>query len=209
MTSFIHQPILLLMIISIAIVSTKPCDILEHMSCECHSPPNNQSEQLICTNHYTPLNGTIKLTNASLLSGRTFDSFHFTFHTREFNVTAMFINALSYLYPRPSSSSSATGRQQINVKITLTFQDYLQLHFEDYSFYQLFGEQTGRTTSLSLELTSSGQITFAPMAFNQLTVDHMALHSSSLDPYSFEEIFNNTKIGSLSVEGKREAADAC
>jgi hypothetical protein len=114
----------------------------------------------------------------------------------------MFINQLSYLFPRSSSSSSLGGRQQGTIKIILTFQDYLQLEFEDYAFYQLFGDKSDYTTSLSLELTSSGHITFAPMAFNQLTVDQMSLHSSSLEPYSFEEIFNNTKIGSLSVEGK-------
>jgi hypothetical protein len=111
----------------------------------------------------------------------------------------MFINQLSYLFPR---SLSIGGRQQGKIKIILTFQDYLQLHFEDYSFYQLFGEKSDYTTSLSLELTASGHITFSPMAFNQLTVDQMSLHSSSLEPYSFEEIFNNTKIGSLAVEGK-------
>ena len=111
----------------------------------------------------------------------------------------MFLNELSYLFAR--SANGGGSRSQLTNKITLTFQDYLQLHFEDYAFYQLFGEQSEQATSLSLELTSSGQITFAPMAFAQLTVDQMSLHSSSLEPYSFEEIFNNTKIGSLSIEG--------
>jgi hypothetical protein len=178
-------------------VTTKPCDILENMSCECHSSTNNETEQLSCTNYYTPINSTIQLTNISLHNPRSFDSFHLTFHTREFNISAMFINQLSYLFPRVSSE----GRQQGTIKIILTFQDYLQLHLEDYSFYQLFGEKSDFTTSLSLELTASGQITFSPMAFSQLTVDQMSLHSSSLEPYSFEEIFNNTNIGSLALEG--------
>ncbi|CAF1606869.1 unnamed protein product [Adineta ricciae] len=178
-------------------VTSKPCDILENMSCECHSSLNNQTEQLACTNHHTPLNGSIKITNFTLQNPRTFDSFHLTFHARHFNISAMFINQLSYLFPRPSSS----GRRQSMLKIILTFQDYLQLHFEDYSFYQLFGEKPEYTTSLSLELTSSGLISFSPMAFNQLIVDQLSLHSSSLEPYSFEEIFNQTKIGSLAVEG--------
>jgi hypothetical protein len=172
------------------------------MSCDCHASINNETEQLSCTNFYIPINTSIQLTNESLQNSRSFDSFHLTFHTREFNISAMFINQLSYLFPR--SSSSIGGRQQGTIKIILTFQDYLQLHFEDYSFYQLFGEKSDYTTSLSLELTASGHITFGPMAFHQLTVDQMSLHSSSLEPYSFEEIFNNTKIGSLSVEGKRK-----
>jgi len=192
------------MIVSITIVTSKPCDILENMSCECHSSSNNLTEQLSCTNYYTPINGTIQLTNSSLQNPRSFDSFHLTFHTREFNVTAMFINQLSYLFPRLLSSSTG-GRQQITIKIILTFQDYFQLHFEDYSFYQLFGDKSDYSTSLSLELTSSGHITFAPMAFTQFTVDQMSLHSSSLEPYSFEELFNNTYIGSLALEGKIKA----
>jgi hypothetical protein len=57
---------------------------------------------------------------------------------------------------------------------------------------------------LTLELTSNGEITFSPMALRQLTVDQMFLHSSSLEPYSFEEIFNNTNIGELTVEGRRK-----
>ena len=113
----------------------------------------------------------------------------------------MFLNELFYLFGR--STSDGGGRSQLTNKIILTFQDYLQLHFEDYAYYQLFGEQSEQTTSLSLKLTSSGQITFAPMAFTQLTVDQMSLHSSSLEPYSFEEIFNNTKIGSLAIEGNQ------
>jgi hypothetical protein len=178
------------------------------MSCECHSSTNNETEQLSCTNYYTPINGTIQLTNISLQNPRSFDSFHLTFHTREFNISAMFINQLSYLFPRSLSSSSSSssfgGRQQGKIKIILTFQDYLQLNFEDYSFYQLFGEKSDYITSLTLELTSNGQIQFSSMSFSQLIVDRMFLHSSSLEPYSFEEIFNNTNIGELTIEGKRK-----
>ena len=198
MTSIIYS--IFFIIVSITIVRSKPCDVLEDMVCECHSSLNNETESLSCTNYYTPLNSSIQLTNTSQHNPRVFDSFHLTFHTREFNITPMFINQLSYLFPRSLPSSSA-GRQQGTIKIILTFQDYLKLTIEDYAFYQLFGEKSDFTTSLSLELTASGHITFSPMALTQLTVDQMSLHSSSLEPYSFEEIFNNTKIGSLSVEG--------
>lgn len=167
------------------------------MVCECHSSLNNETESLTCTNHYQPFNASLQLTNISLQNPRTFDSFHLTFHTQEFNITPMFINQLSYLFPR-----STTGRQLGKIRIILTFQDYQKLHFEDYSFYQLFGEKSDFTTSLSLELTASGHISFSSMAFHQLTVDQMSLHSSSLEPYSFEEIFNNTNIGDLALEGK-------
>lgn len=190
----------LLTFISITAVASKQCSILENMSCECHSSSTNESEQLSCTNFYKPINGTIQLTNSTLQHPRSFDSFHLTFHAQEFNISATFINQLSYLFPR-SFTSSNRGLQQKTIKIILTFQDYFKLHFEDYSFYQLFGEKPEYTTSLSLELTSNGHISFSPMAFNYLTVDRMSLHSSSLEPYSFEEIFNNTKIGSLSIEG--------
>jgi hypothetical protein len=207
MTCIIYH--ILLVIVSIKLVSTKPCDILENMVCECHSSSssssNNETEQLSCTNYYIPMNSSIQLTNTTLQNARAFDSFHLTFHTREFNISSMFINQLSYLFPRSEPSSSLIGgRQQTTIKIILTFQDYLQLHFEDYSFYQLFGEKSDHSTSLSLELTSNGHITFSPMALNQLTVDQMSLHSSTLEPYSFEEIFNNTKIGSLSIEGNKK-----
>ncbi|CAF3836595.1 unnamed protein product [Rotaria sp. Silwood1] len=191
-----------LIIVSITIVRTKPCNILEDMSCECHKSSNNESEQLNCVNYFKPINTTIQLTNITLENPRSFDSFHLTFHAQEFNISTTFINQLSYLFPRTSSLlSSLRGIQQRTIKIILTFQDYRKIHFEDYSFYQLFGERPEYTTSLSLELTSNGHITFSPMAFNHLTVDRMSLHSSSLEPYSFEEIFNNTKIGSLSIEG--------
>ncbi|CAM4933659.1 unnamed protein product [Rotaria socialis] len=195
---------ILLIVVLITVVTGKPCYILENMSCECHSSINNESEQLNCVNYYVPINNTIQLTNSTLEHPRSFDSFHLTFHTQEFNVSATFINQLSYLFPRLSSSASSSSRrgmQQKSIKIILTFQDYYKLHFEDYSFYQLFGEKPEYTTSLSLELTSNGHISFSPMALNFLTVDRMSLHSSSLEPYSFEEIFNNTKIGSLSIEG--------
>jgi len=194
---------IVLIIVSLSMIMAKPCDILENMSCECHSSLTNQTETLTCTSFYVPLNSSIELTNSSLQNPRAFDSFHLTFHTREFNITPMFLNQLSYLFPRTPSplTSALTGRQQGTIKIILTFQDYLQLTVQDYAFYQLFGEKSDFQTSLSLELTANGQITFAPMAFNQLTVDQMALHSSTLEPYSFEEIFNNTNIGSLSVEG--------
>lgn len=195
-----HSLLLPLLLISSTLISGKPCDVLEQMTCECHSSLNNQTEQLKCTSYYTPINGTLKLSNGTLHRAQLFDSFHLTFHTREMNVSAMFLNELSYLFARSANDGS---RSQLTNKIILTFQDYLQLHFEDYAFYQLFGEQSEQTTSLSLELTSSGQITFAPMAFTQLTVDQMSLHSSSLEPYSFEEIFNNTKIGSLAIEGNQ------
>ncbi|CAF1173309.1 unnamed protein product [Adineta steineri] len=200
--AYITYHIILIIVSIIIIVTSKPCDILENMSCECHSSSNNETEQLSCTYYYTPINHTIQLTNTTLENPRSFDSFHLTFHTREFNISAMFINQLSYLFPRSYSPSTSIGRRkQITIKIILTFQDYHQLYFEDYSFYQLFGDKSDYPTSLSLELTASGHIQFAPMAFTQLTVDQMSLHSSSLEPYSFEEIFNNTKIGSLSLEG--------
>ncbi|CAF1552165.1 unnamed protein product [Rotaria magnacalcarata] len=193
---------ILLIVVLITVVTGKPCNILENMSCECHSSINNETEQLNCVNYYVPITNAIQLTNSTLERPRSFDSFHLTFHAQEFNVSATFINQLSYLFPRLSlSSSSRRGMQQKPIKIILTFQDYYKLHFEDYSFYQLFGEKPEYTTSLSLELTSNGHISFSPMALNFLTVDRMSLHSSSLEPYSFEEIFNNTKIGSLSIEG--------
>ncbi|CAF1996967.1 unnamed protein product [Rotaria magnacalcarata] len=193
---------ILLIVVLITVVTGKPCNILENMSCECHSSINNETEQLNCVNYYVPITNAIQLTNSTLERPRSFDSFHLTFHAQEFNVSATFINQLSYLFPRLSSSSSSRrGMQQKPIKIILTFQDYYKLHFEDYSFYQLFGEKPEYTTSLSLELTSNGHISFSPMALNFLTVDRMSLHSSSLEPYSFEEIFNNTKIGSLSIEG--------
>lgn len=114
----------------------------------------------------------------------------------------MFINALSHLFPR-TSTQFLRGKSKPTIKITLSFPNFLQLHFEDYAFYQLFGDRSDATTSLILELTSNGQITFAPIAFDQLKVDRMVIHCSSLEPYSFEEIFNNTNIGDLTMEGKR------
>ncbi|UJR33612.1 hypothetical protein I4U23_021048 [Adineta vaga] len=130
---------------------------------------------------------------------RSFDSFHLTFYDKKFIVNPMFINDLSYLFPRITSSIG--GKPKSTLKVTLSFHNFLQLHFEDYSFYQLFGEKSDYTTIFTLELTSNGQITFSPMAFHEITVDQMFLHSSSLEPYSFEEIFNNTNIGDLNIEG--------
>ncbi len=187
--------------ISITFVRTKSCDIIENMLCACHSSFNGDTEQLICNNLDSGLiNSTIKLTDEIKQAGRLFDSFHLTFYDEEMNINAMFINELSYLFPR---SLLIEGKSKSKLAITLSFPNFLQLNFEDYSFYQLFGEKSDYITSLTLELTSNGQITFSTMAFNQLIVDQMFLHSSSLEPYSFEEIFNNTNIGELSVEGKR------
>ncbi len=190
---------ILLIVIYITSVRTKPCDILENMSCECLSSFNGEFEQLICNNHNNPLNSTIKLTNETMQVKRSFDSFHLTFYDKDLTVYSMFINELSYLFPQ---SSLIEGKQKSTIKITLSFLNFLQLNFEDYSFYQLFSEKSNYTTILSLELTSNGQITFSPLAFSQIIVDQMFLHSSSLEPYSFEEIFNNTNIGELTMEGK-------
>ena len=141
---------IVLIIVSLSMIMAKPCDILENMSCECHSSLTNQTETLTCTSFYVPLNSSIELTNSSLQNPRAFDSFHLTFHTREFNITPMFLNQLSYLFPRTPSplTSALTGRQQGTIKIILTFQDYLQLTVQDYAFYQLFGEKSDFQTSL-------------------------------------------------------------
>lgn len=203
MTGLIH--LLLTILLSLANVTGKPCDILENMSCKCHSSFNGESEQLICNNNNNnnnQMNTTIKLTNETLQTTRSFDSFHLTFHDQELTVSSMFINALSHLFPR-TSTQFLRGKSKPTIKITLSFPNFLQLHFEDYAFYQLFGDRSDATTSLILELTSNGQITFAPIAFDQLKVDRMVIHCSSLEPYSFEEIFNNTNIGDLTMEGKR------
>jgi hypothetical protein len=195
--------ILLPIVIFITFVRTESCDIIEDMSCSCHSSFNGDIEQLICNNHqHNPINSTIKLTDQTRQIGRSFDSFHLTFHDREINITAMFINELSFLFPQLSSSTKRKPKSKIS--ITLSFPYFLQLNFEDYSFYQLFPEKSDYPTTLTLELTSNGEITFSPMALHQLTVDQMFLHSSSLEPYSFEEIFNNTNIGELTVEGRRK-----
>jgi hypothetical protein len=186
------------MIISITNVRTKSCDILENMSCECHSSYNGEIEELKCNNNKNSKNTTIKLMNGTLESGYSFNTFHLTFYDQELNVSSMFINELSYLFRRSLLTEEKTKSQ---IKIILSFPYFLQLHFEEYSFYQLFGEKSDYTTILSLELTSNGQITFSSMAFSQLIVDQMILHSSTLEPYSFEEIFNNTNIGELTMEG--------
>ncbi|CAF0726633.1 unnamed protein product [Adineta ricciae] len=111
----------------------------------------------------------------------------------------MFINELSHLFPR---TTSLTGNKpKSSIKITLSFHNFLQLQFEDYSFYELFGDKSDLKTTFTLELTSNGRITFSPMAFHHIKVDQMFLHSSSVEPYSFEEIFNNTNINDLTIEG--------
>jgi hypothetical protein len=171
------------------------------MLCTCHSSFNGDAEQLICNNlEVGTINSTIKLTDEARQVGRSFDAFHLTFYDEDLNINAMFINELSYLFPR---SVVNEGKEKPKISITLSFPNFLQLNFEDYSFYQLFNEKSDYKTSLTLELTSNGQITFSSMAFHQLIVDQMFLHSSSLEPYSFEEIFNNTNIGELNVEGKK------
>lgn len=181
-----------------AYVRTEPCDIIENMSCVCHSSMNNGIDQLLCNNQeYVPLNSTVKLLDEIKEKSRTFNSIHLTFFDKEINVNSMFINELSYLFPR--TSIATTTKSKLSIK--LSFPYFVELNFEDYSFYQLFPEKSNYITVLTLELTSNGQITFSPMAFNQLTVDQMFLHSSSLEPYTFEEIFNNTNIGDLTVEG--------
>ncbi|CAF3341019.1 unnamed protein product [Rotaria sp. Silwood1] len=169
------------------------------MSCECHSSYNGEIEQLICNNYKNSMFTQIKLTNETLETSRSFDTFHLIFYDHEFNISSMFVNELSYLFPRTSLLNR--GEKKLSIKIILSFPNFLQLHFEDYSFYQLFKENSNYKTILTLELTSNGQITFSSMAFNQLIVDQVFLHTSSLEPYSFEEIFNNTNIGELTIEG--------
>ena len=192
--------ILVHVVICITYVRTEQCDIIENMSCICHLSYNGESEQLICNNQGNDqMNSSIKLIEKLREKPRTFDSFHLTFHDKDMNINAMFINELSYLFPQ--SSLLNQGKQKTKLSITLSFPYFQQLNFDDYSFYQLFPEKSDYTTSLTLELTSNGQITFSPMALNQLTVDQLSLHSSSLEPYSFEEIFNNTNIGELTIEG--------
>lgn len=199
----------LLCLVTFFFVSSESCEIIENMSCKCHSSFTGDSEQLICNNYQNPINGTIKLTNETLQTMRSFDSFHLTFYDQELNISAMFINDLTYLFPRnypqappgAFSSSFARPRAKPTIKITLSFPNFVQLHFEDYAFYQLFGDRSDVTTVLTFELTSNGQISFSSMAFSQLKVDQMVVHSSSLEPYSFEEIFNHTHIGELMMEG--------
>ncbi|CAF2328248.1 unnamed protein product [Rotaria sp. Silwood2] len=169
------------------------------MSCECHSSLNGEIEQLICNNYKNSMFTEIKLTNETLQTSRSFDSIHLIFYDHEFNVSSMFLNELSYLFPRTLLLNR--GEKKLTIKIILSFPNFLQLHFEDYSFYQLFNQNFNSKTILTLELTSNGQITFSSKAFDQLTVDQMFLHTSSLEPYSFEEIFNNTNIGELTIEG--------
>ena len=197
----IKRVLLFLVLLS---ATSDACEIIENMSCKCHTSFAGDSEQLICNNYQTQINSTIKLTNETLQTIRSFDTFHLTFYDQEFNFSAMFINDLAYLFPRTSFHPSQFNRPKgkSTLKITLSFPNFAQLHFEDYAFYQLFGDRSDAKTVLTLELTSNGRITFAPMALNQLKVDQLIVHSSSLEPYSFEEIFNNTQIGELAMEGK-------
>jgi hypothetical protein len=176
------------------------------MSCICHLSYNGESEQLICNNQGNDrINSTIKLTEKIREQTRSFDSFHLTFHDQDMNINAMFINELSYLFPRLSLLNH--DKQKTKLSIILSFPYFQQLNFDDYAFYQLFPEKSDYTTSLTLELTSNGQITFSSMALNQLTVDQLFFHSSSLEPYSFEEVFNNTNIGELTIEGRIQIFD--
>ncbi|CAF0751180.1 unnamed protein product [Rotaria sordida] len=197
MTRIIY--ILILIVICIINVRGKSCDILENMSCECHSSFNGDIEQLICNNYKNSMFKEIKLINETQQINRSFDSFHLIFYNHEFNVSSMYFNELSYLFPRTKQLNR--GKKKFIIKIILSFPNFLQLHFEDYSFNQLFKQNFNYKTILTLELTSNGQITFSSKAFDQLIVDQMFLHTSSLEPYSFEEIFNNTNIGELTIEG--------
>ncbi|CAF3072850.1 unnamed protein product, partial [Rotaria sp. Silwood2] len=70
------------------------------MSCECHSSLNGEIEQLICNNYKNSMFTEIKLTNETLQTSRSFDSIHLIFYDHEFNVSSMFLNELSYLFPR-------------------------------------------------------------------------------------------------------------
>ncbi|CAF2093442.1 unnamed protein product [Rotaria magnacalcarata] len=169
------------------------------MSCECHSSFNGEIEQLMCNSYKNSMFTKIQLTSETKENSRTFDSFHLVFYDHEFNVSAMFLNDLSQLFSRVTSSNR--GDKKLTIKVILSFPNFLQLHFEDYSFYQLFGQNSDYRTIFTLELTSNGKITFSSMALSQLTVDQMFIHASSFEPYSFEEIFNNTNIGELTMEG--------
>jgi len=197
------------LLVALLCATSDTCEIIENMSCKCHTSFAGDSEQLICNNYQIQINSSIKLTNETLQTIRSFDTFHLTFYDQELNVSAMFINDLSYLFPRGSFHSSHIGltsnfnrpKVKPTLKITLSFPNFVQLHFEDYAFYQLFGDRSDSKTIFTLELTSNGQISFSPMAFNHLKVDQMIVHSSSLEPFSFEEIFNNTQIGELLMEG--------
>jgi hypothetical protein len=198
--------ICLFILVSLSYATSKPCDILENMSCQCHSSFNGEFEQLICNNYNRPIDSIIKLNNETSQNMRTFDSFHLTFYDQQLNISAMFINDLANLFPRSSFVPSTIHKQSVKstIKITLSFTNFRQINFDDYAFYQLFDGKLDVVTVLTLELTSNGQITFSSMALNQLTVDHLIVHSSSFEPYSFEEIFNNTHIGELIIEGKKK-----
>lgn len=179
----------------------KTCDILENMSCQCHSSFNGESEQLICNNYNNQMDSNIKLTNESLLTARTFDSLHLTFYDQELNVSAMYFNELSYLFPRYVPTDSGISRSKSKVLIKVSFPNFVALNFQDYAFYQLFADRADISTGLTIELTSNGQLTLSSMTFHHLKVDQMIIHSSSLEDYWFEEVFNNTQIGELIFEG--------
>ena len=193
--------VVVVIIIEITLVTSKSCAILENLSCECHSSSNGENQQLTCNNFKSSINGAIELANTTGNQARSFDTFHLTFYDKELNISSMFINALATLFPR---SPMIAPKHKPLIKITLSFHNFQQLHVEDYAFRQLFDGRSDFTTMLALELTSNGQITFSSMAFSQLTVDRMYLHSSSLEPYSFEEIFNDTNIGDLTLEGETQ-----
>lgn len=201
MTQFISH-IVLQLLISVIVVQAKPCEIIANMTCMCHSSVNSDSEQLICNDQVdVKINSTLKLLEEARENRRSFDSIHLTFHNLEMTITAMFFNELSPIFPQLSSSHQ--GKQKKKLSLTLSFPYFTQLNFEDYAFYQLFPEKSHYNTKLTLELTSNGQIKFSSLALNQLTVDEFFFHSSTLEPYSFEEVFNNTNIGELTVEGNR------
>lgn len=192
--------IILQLLISIVVVQAESCEIIANMTCMCHSSVNSDSEQLICNDQIDEkINSTLKLTDNVRQTRRSFDSIHLTFHNSEMTITAMFFNELSYIFPQLSSTHQ--GKQKKKLSLTLSFPYFTQLNFEDYAFYQLFPDQSHYNTKLTLELTSSGQTKFSSFALNQLTVDEFFFHSSTLEPYSFEEVFNNTNIGELTVEG--------
>ena len=202
MTCAIYVLLLLVVVVTeITLVTSKSCDILENLSCECHSSSNGENQQLLCNDFKNSIEGAIELANSTGNEMRSFDTFHLTFYDKEMNISSMFINALAALFPR---SPTIAAKKKPLIKITLSFHNFQQLYVEDYAFHQLFDGRSYFTTMLALEFTSNGQITFSSMAFSQLTVDRMYLHSSSLEPYSFEEIFNNTNIGDLTLEGKTQ-----
>ena len=198
--------LVLQLVLSIGVIRTEPCEIIANMTCMCHSSFNSDNEQLICNDQENErINSTLKLIEKVRENERSFDSIHLTFHNPEMTINAMFFNELSYIFPQMSPSNQ--GKQKKKLSLTLSFPYFTQLNLEDYAFYQLFPEKAHYKSKLTLELTSNGQTTFAPFALNQLTVDEFFFHSSSLEPYSFEEVFNNTNIGELTIEGNESSID--